>query len=115
VMCSPGYPEAPKSGGPIGGLGRDGQLEEPRPGVSVIHAGTDRQGSGFVTAGGRVLGLVALGAGVADARDRAYGAAGLVDFPGAHYRRDIAEGVDAGGSEDGAAVEGAAAFGGSTP
>jgi phosphoribosylamine---glycine ligase len=114
VMCSPGYPEAPKTGAPIGGLGRDGQLEEPRPGVSVIHAGTDRQGSGFVTAGGRVLGLVALGADVAAARDRAYGAAELVDFPGAHYRRDIAAGVDFAASDDVAAVEGAAPVAGST-
>ena len=42
------------------------------------------------TAGGRVLGVTALGDDLADARTRAYAAAELVRFGGVHYRRDIA-------------------------
>jgi hypothetical protein len=41
------------------------------------------------TTGGRVLGVTALGDDLADARARAYQAAGLVRFDGVHYRRDI--------------------------
>ncbi|MBW1883496.1 MAG: phosphoribosylamine--glycine ligase, partial [Deltaproteobacteria bacterium] len=46
--------------------------------------------AGFETAGGRVLGITASGATVAEARERAYRAVARVGFEGAHYRRDIA-------------------------
>ena len=46
----------------IGGLGADGQLARSREGVVVFHAGTARRRRGqFVTAGGRVLSVTALG------------------------------------------------------
>ena len=61
------------------------------PGVNLFHAGTALDPGGRVrTAGGRVLGVTALGDDLADARSRAYEAAGLVRFGGVHYRRDIA-------------------------
>jgi phosphoribosylamine--glycine ligase len=64
---------------------------EADPGVVVFHAGTRREGSGrFVTAGGRVLGVTAAGETVAEARARAYAAAGKIRFDGMHLRRDIA-------------------------
>jgi phosphoribosylamine--glycine ligase len=44
-----------------------------------------------VTAGGRVLGVTGLGAGLKEARDRAYSAVAGIDWPGMQYRRDIAE------------------------
>jgi phosphoribosylamine--glycine ligase len=44
----------------------------------------------FVTAGGRVLGITARGATVAEARTRAYAAADRIRFEGVHLRRDIA-------------------------
>jgi phosphoribosylamine--glycine ligase len=56
----------------------------------VFHAGTRRQGTGFVTSGGRVLGVTARGASVAEARRRAYAAADCIRFEGRHLRRDIA-------------------------
>ena len=46
-----------------------------------------------VTSGGRVLGVTALGADMADARDRAYEAANKIGFEGAFNRSDIAERV----------------------
>ncbi len=48
----------------------------------------DDQGR-LVTNGGRVLTVTAIGADVAQARDRAYAAAAEISWPGVHYRRDI--------------------------
>jgi phosphoribosylamine--glycine ligase len=59
--------------------------------VFVTHAGTARSAAGqIVTAGGRVLSVTALGAGVGDSRDRAYSAADMIEFAGKQMRRDIA-------------------------
>ncbi|MDH3687742.1 MAG: hypothetical protein OEP95_16040, partial [Myxococcales bacterium] len=60
-------------------------------GVVVFHAGTRRGPDGFVTAGGRVVGVTASGEDVAQARDRAYAAAGRIQFSGCQFRTDIAE------------------------
>jgi len=85
VMASGGYPGAYESGVPIDGLDDAGRVE----GVTVFHAGTRRDGERIVTAGGRVLGVTAVGDDVAEARKRAYDAAAQIRFAGAHYRRDI--------------------------
>lgn len=87
VLCAEGYPGVPKSGAPITGLD---QLPE---GVYAFHAGT-RPGAdgGFVTAGGRVVHIVAGGATVDEARERAYEGAERVRFEGKFYRSDIARG-----------------------
>ena len=58
--------------------------------VVVFHAGTKRAGGGFVTAGGRVLGVTARGPDVASAARRAYAAADRIGFEGKHMRRDVA-------------------------
>jgi phosphoribosylamine---glycine ligase len=93
VLAAQGYPATPRRGDPIGGLGPDGQLTEPVPGVTVLHAGTRRDGPGspFLTDGGRVLGVTARAPSLDEARRRAYRAAGAVGWDGVHYRRDIAE------------------------
>ncbi len=91
VLASPGYPESPRTGGVIEGLGPDGQLATPVEGVVLFHAGTGRDGDGrFVTAGGRVLAVTGAGASLAEARGRAYEAAALVTFEGMVMRTDIA-------------------------
>ncbi|MBW4078882.1 MAG: phosphoribosylamine--glycine ligase, partial [Acidobacteria bacterium] len=76
VLAAQGYPQSPRSGDVIEGLGADGQLSNPIEGVTVFHAGTalDREGR-FVTAGGRVLALTGVGSSIAEARERAYRAA----------------------------------------
>jgi phosphoribosylamine--glycine ligase len=84
VLASRGYPGIYQTGYPIDGLGR---LE---PGVLAFHAGTSAGGSGYVTAGGRVLTLVALGDSIAEARDRAYRNVDRITFQGATCRRDLA-------------------------
>ncbi|HEX3946868.1 MAG TPA: phosphoribosylamine--glycine ligase [Acidimicrobiales bacterium] len=93
VMASQGYPTAPRTGDPIRGLDEWGQLADRVEGVTVFHAGTGRPDPDgpFLTAGGRVLGVTALGPTLAEARRRAYQAAGRIEWDGACYRRDIAE------------------------
>jgi phosphoribosylamine--glycine ligase len=93
VLASEGYPESPVTGVRIDGLDRDGQLAQHRDGITVFHAGTRRRGVGFETAGGRVLTVSALGATIAEARARAYDAAGTIRFQGRQLRGDI--GADA--------------------
>jgi phosphoribosylamine---glycine ligase len=93
VMASGGYPGAHRTGLPIGGLDRAGNLDK----TMVFHAGTARRDGTVVTAGGRVLGVSALGEDLAGARDRAYRAVSTVSFEGMHHRTDIAEEAARGG------------------
>jgi phosphoribosylamine--glycine ligase len=85
VLAAPGYPEAPEAGIPIAGI-EDAENES----ALVFHAGTAVRGGTAVSAGGRVLNVTGLGPSVAEARERAYAAVGLIRFPGAQYRRDVA-------------------------
>jgi phosphoribosylamine--glycine ligase len=87
VMASQGYPDAYAKGKVITGLAEASSL----PDVKVFHAGTARENDLVVTDGGRVLGVTALGETLAEARQRAYDAVGRISFPGAFYRRDIAD------------------------
>ena len=85
VLASRGYPGTFTTGYPIEGLGT---IERD---VVVFHAGASADPSGYVTAGGRVLTLVALGDSMAEARDRAYRNVDRVRFQGMTYRRDLAQ------------------------
>lgn len=86
VLASEGYPEKPKTGVPIRGLQEATQVE----GVSIYHAGTAKVADGsIVTAGGRVLGVTAVGSDLEQARQRAYRACDLIQFAGKTYRTDI--------------------------
>ena len=87
VMASRGYPGAYEKGKAIEGLEEAEALE----GVVVFHAGTKFKDGRLVTAGGRVLGVTALGGSFEEARRRAYEAVSRIRFEGAHFRRDIAE------------------------
>jgi len=86
VMSSGGYPGPYETGRPITGLTE----AEALPGVRVFHAGTALRDGALVTAGGRVLGVQALGGTVRAAVDAAYAAVARIRFEGAHFRRDIA-------------------------
>jgi phosphoribosylamine--glycine ligase len=88
VAASPGYPGKYPSGLILSGLTASGGVEDPD--VRVYHAGTKRGPQGeFVTAGGRVLGVTALGDSREAARANAYGALKRIRFEGMHYRTDI--------------------------
>jgi len=84
VLASRGYPARSSSGDVIAGL------DALPAGVEVFHAGTAERHGDVVTAGGRVLGVTALGDDRAAARSAAYAAADVIAFDGAQLRRDIA-------------------------
>lgn len=85
VMAAAGYPNSPRSGDVIHGIDRAAS----RPHVAVYHAGTREVGADVVTAGGRVLAVVATGGSILEARGRAYEAVADISFAGGFYRRDI--------------------------
>ena len=86
VLASGGYPGSYEVGKKITGIEEADRLE----GVKVFHAGTTLRDGAFYTAGGRVLGVTARGAGLAQAVERAYAGVARIHFEGMHYRKDIA-------------------------
>jgi phosphoribosylamine--glycine ligase len=90
VLASSGYPGSYKTGFPISGL------DLIAPEIIIFHAGTKLEGGGVVTAGGRVLTVVATGKTIAEAREKVYSNLPRIHFEGCHYRRDIAAEVSYG-------------------
>jgi phosphoribosylamine---glycine ligase len=86
VLASGGYPGKFESGKKIEGL----TDAERVTGVKVFHAGTQREGNGVVTTGGRVLGVTAAAGSLDLALGNVYEAVGKIRFEGMHYRKDIA-------------------------
>lgn len=87
VMASEGYPESYEKGLPISGIDDADSIE----GVKVFHAGTALADGETVNAGGRVLGVTAIGETIADAKDIAYEATGRISWQGGWYRTDISD------------------------
>ncbi|MBI2390802.1 MAG: phosphoribosylamine--glycine ligase [Deltaproteobacteria bacterium] len=85
VVAAAGYPAAPRTGDPIGGLEAAERVET----VSVLHAGTATRDGTLVSAGGRVLCVTARGADVDQAAERAYRAVDAIELAGGQHRRDI--------------------------
>ena len=84
VMAANGYPGTPETGGRIAGLDR-----AEAAGARVFQAGTSEENGRLVAAGGRVLGVAATGATVAEAQAAAYRGVDAIDFPSGFCRRDI--------------------------
>ena len=85
VLASGGYPGSYEKGKVISGLDENGQADN----VTVYHAGTAVKDGEIITAGGRVLGITALGNTLEDALKTAYTAVGKITFDGVQYRKDI--------------------------
>lgn len=91
VLAAEGYPAKPRSGDLISGIDKAAT----HAGVTIFHSGTSFGSSGsdygptFQTAGGRVLGVTAVGADVATALTTAYLAVEEISWPGMQYRHDI--------------------------
>ena len=88
VLASRGYPQSSQSGVPIEGLEQAAASGD----VQIFHSGTSRDANGaIVTAGGRVLTVVAHGPTYEDAIARAYAGVKTIVFDGVQYRSDIGE------------------------
>ena len=87
VMASGGYPGDYEKGKVVTGIDKAEQLEN----VVVFHAGTAMKDGKLVSAGGRVLGVTAIGETIAQAKAKAYEAVDKISFEGAYCRRDIAD------------------------
>jgi phosphoribosylamine--glycine ligase len=86
VLAAENYPGRPRVGDAISGAG-EGAFDE---NATVLHAGTTRREDGaLISAGGRVLNVVGVGADLAEARTRAYDRIAAIKLPGSHYRTDI--------------------------
>lgn len=86
VLAAAGYPRSPQKGDIIHGL----DAASSGSGVTVFHAGTALDEAGnFVTAGGRVLGVSAVGETLDQALQRSYEAVSKISWEGMQFRRDI--------------------------
>lgn len=83
VLASGDYPGSYAKGDVITGL------ETEMPGLTVFHAGTALKDGRVVTAGGRVLGVTALGDDIPGAIEKAYAGVRNISFSGMHHRTDI--------------------------
>lgn len=87
VVASHNYPGTPRTGDPVAGIEEASDV----PTAYVLHAGTARDEDGLlVSAGGRVLSVVALGESLTEARERVYEAIDHIELEGSHHRTDIA-------------------------
>ena len=86
VIASGGYPKSYPKGLEITGL-ENGQHDD----VVVYHAGTALNDDKLVTAGGRVLGVTALGSDLQDALNKSYKAVEDINFENKHFRKDIGQ------------------------
>ncbi len=82
VLASKGYPGYYE-------MGKEIKIRENRE-VIIFHAGTKWVDGRLVTAGGRVLNVVALGESFKEARDKVYRSINNISFEDMYYRRDIA-------------------------
>jgi len=86
ILASEGYPGKARTGDIIRGLVDAAKV----PNTVVFHAGTGRDSAGnFVTAGGRVLGVTAVGTSLDTALASAYEGVSKISWPGMQYRKDI--------------------------
>jgi phosphoribosylamine--glycine ligase/phosphoribosylaminoimidazole synthetase len=82
-----GYSGGTRKGAPIMGL------DDLPANVWAFHAGTGISGGHITTAGGRVLGITAVGRGLAEAVGRAYEGVSRIHFAGMFYREDIGRSI----------------------
>lgn len=90
IMASGGYPVEYETGKVIKGLD---ELKNQND-IHVFQAGTKLKDGKLVTAGGRVMGVTALGDGYQETIDKAYKGVDKLDFEDAHYRIDIGQKAD---------------------
>lgn len=85
VLASGGYPLEYKKGYEITGLSEQKEKDD----IIVFHAGTIKKDGKYLTNGGRVLGVTAIGENIDEARNKAYNAVSEINFTNKHFRTDI--------------------------
>ncbi|MEO7539021.1 MAG: phosphoribosylglycinamide synthetase C domain-containing protein, partial [Pyrinomonadaceae bacterium] len=86
VLASDGYPAKPRTGDTIVGIDEAKLVQN----AEIFHAGTAAGADGrYMTAGGRILGVTAMGHDLSSALATAYAAVEKISWPGMQYRRDI--------------------------
>ena len=90
VLASKGYPVSYEKGFLIKGL----EKFDDKDGYYCFHAGTKKIEDGFVTNGGRVLGVTATGKDLQEARKNAYEATKWIEFDNKYMRNDIGKAID---------------------
>jgi phosphoribosylamine--glycine ligase len=88
VLAAEGYPRSPTCGDVIEGVEEAATIKGVRLYAAAVGSGRPGQ---LVTAGGRVLAVTGLGAGLVEARTLAYQAVEAIDWRGINYRRDIGQ------------------------
>ena len=88
VLAAHGYPGDVRTGDVIHGLD---DVARDCPDVELRYAGVKQQGNELVTAGGRVLTVVATASSFEISIARAYEAASKIKFDGMQFRRDIGQ------------------------
>jgi phosphoribosylamine--glycine ligase len=87
VIASGGYPKSYKKYLPITGVDEVTRMQD----IIVFHAGTAKKDGKLVTAGGRVLNVVACAENIQKAKELAYKAVKKINFENMHYRKDIGD------------------------
>ena len=90
MLASDGYPVKYEKGYPISGLDKFKGKED----YLAFHSGSTLKDGQVVTNGGRVLGVVALGNTLPEARANAYRATEWVEFANKYMRHDIGKAID---------------------
>jgi phosphoribosylamine---glycine ligase len=85
IMCSEGYPAAPRLGDEIFGLNEVASMSD----IMVFHSGTAKRDGAYFTSGGRVLSVAALAGSKGEAVKRAYEGVNLINWQGEHHRKDV--------------------------
>jgi len=86
ILASKGYPNKAQTGDVIYGLEDAKQIAN----IEIFHAGTSRNAEGnFITNGGRVLGVTALGENLSEALNTAYETVNKINWDGIQFRKDI--------------------------
>ncbi len=87
ILASGGYPLSYEKGKEISGLDEKGQVQDEN--IIIFHAGTRFEDGKWLTNGGRVIAVTALGKDFADAQKVSYNAVQKIEFADQHYRKDI--------------------------
>ncbi|MBU2510248.1 phosphoribosylamine--glycine ligase [bacterium] len=85
ILASGGYPKSYERGFTIQGLEEISESKD----LMIFHAGTKRDQNRFLTNGGRVLAVTAVGDSLQNALELSYENVKKLSWPGMQYRRDI--------------------------